>query len=104
MYPLELSDLTRPRTGPPTAGVDDGGALRAIAPGSYQGPYVSFRGGIAGGGIPVNPYKERADADYARVAAHWEYRDPAKGTVHSAFPVPADPRFSDEHGAPYLDL
>ena len=74
-YPSSLPDLIRAREDAPTAGVNAQGDAVPIAAGAYQGPYISFTGGIGNTGIPNNPYKKPDAADYHNIDAHWTYRN-----------------------------
>jgi prepilin-type N-terminal cleavage/methylation domain-containing protein len=68
VWPADLDDLVQ------TADDD----VTAEIPGnSYNGPYLTENGGIAGTGVPANPF---ADATSATLTDHWRY-DSADGTV-----------------------
>jgi general secretion pathway protein G len=81
VFPASLVDLVAPVTSPPTVG--GGGA--SIPAGTYRGPYYMHNGGLQGSGLPVNPFKSGADADYGDWTAHWAY-DENTGNVWAATP------------------
>jgi prepilin-type N-terminal cleavage/methylation domain-containing protein len=59
--PGELNDLV----------AEDGASVSIeVTATDYKGPYLTAPGGIAGTGIPKNPF---ADATSAEVSDHWEY-------------------------------
>jgi type II secretion system protein G len=68
VFPATLDDVIQPDAATVTA---------TIPPDSYKGPYLRRDGGIAGDGIPKNPF---ADQQSAVLADHWAYDD-TDGTV-----------------------
>lgn len=74
VYPLNLSDLVRLRTDPPTTGLSPVTGLEEAIPSSimYNGPYLLRQGGINGSGIPFNT----VILDYATrpLDEQWTYR------------------------------
>jgi len=100
LYPSALSDMSKPKTDPPTTGVTDGGDTETIPAGIYLGPYLNVSGGIGTSGIPANPFKHPSDADYSEEAAHWSYGIDGPGIVHSAIPIEG----STLDGIPYSEL
>ncbi|MHB0939402.1 MAG: type II secretion system protein [Armatimonadota bacterium] len=100
VYPAALSDLTNPKSDPPTTGVDDDGNTATLPSGTYAGPYLNASGGIGTTGIPVNPFKYPKEADFADPDAHWTYGVEGPGIVHPA--VPTEGNTMD--GMPYSTL
>jgi hypothetical protein len=76
VYPARLEDVVA--TTAPATGITGTGIAAPIPGGSYKGPYLTVIGGIAGKGLPKNPFV--ADAD-TTVSHHWTY---ASGNVTSA--------------------
>jgi type II secretion system protein G len=76
VYPTALADIVA--TTAPTEGVTEAGATATIPDGSYKGPYLTVKGGIGGGGLPMNPFIAATETD---ATAHWTYLN---GNVTSA--------------------
>jgi hypothetical protein len=79
VFPDRLTDLVLPAGSRPTG----------TFPNTYHGPYLRVGDGIAGRGIPVNPYAGEHDRI---IADHWQY-DPATGLI---LPAKAREAFIDE--------
>ena len=60
-YPAALDDIVA---------VDESWLTTKVKKGTYKGPYLCPRGGVAGTGVPMNPFSDPADND---TAAHWLY-------------------------------
>lgn len=100
LYPAALSDLTNPKTSPPTTGVNEEGDTEAVPPNTYLGPYLNISGGIGTTGIPINPFKQPSEADFGDPTAHWTYGVEGPGIVHPAVPTAG----STMDGVPYSEL
>lgn len=79
-YPHHLTQLIS--TTPVTEGIDESGNPVTISPTLYKGPYFAPEGGIAGKGLPLDPFIDTNDP--AR-GDHWNYLTAgAKVTVPDA--------------------
>lgn len=74
VYPADLNDLIAATEKDVTA---------RITPGSYDFPYFEPKGGIAGSGLPVNPFAYDGEKMRPDPSQHWRY-DPHTGKVTSA--------------------
>lgn len=85
-YPASLQDLLLTKANEPTAGIDDAGTSVPIPSGSYEGPYFTVGGGLAGSGMPVNPFQTTAanKDNINDVGTHWTYTN---GRVSCAVPT-----------------
>lgn len=68
VYPADLDDLVAATGGDVSATINTA---------DYKGPYLTTTGGIAGGGVPKNPFTDPASAT---LTDHWNY-DADAGTV-----------------------
>jgi prepilin-type N-terminal cleavage/methylation domain-containing protein len=89
--PVELNDLV----------VADEDTLATEVPtDTYRGPYLTSPGGVAGTGIPKNPFSDQSSA---AVDDHWEY-DETLGTVTVPAAQQGDEWVTMGDGTPYRDL
>ncbi|MHB9133264.1 MAG: type II secretion system protein [Armatimonadota bacterium] len=71
VYPTNLNDLV--------AGSETQLATTGIPNGSYKGPYLTIGGGVAGSGLPLNPFGP-VNSTTANITDHWTL---SGGTVTS---------------------
>lgn len=89
VWPADLDDLVQ----------TDPSSITADIPGnSYKGPYLTENGGIAGTGVPVDPF---ATAGSTTLSDHWSY-DSGDGTV--TVPDAIADRTTLDDGTPYSQL
>ena len=74
VYPDALADLVLPAGGHPSG----------TFPRTYQGPYLPAGEGIAGSGIPINPYVGPGDHN---IGHHWRYNSDTGAVLPAVAPA-----------------
>ncbi|MHB9130580.1 MAG: type II secretion system protein [Armatimonadota bacterium] len=72
VYPTNLNDLV--------AASETNLATTGVPANSYKGPYLTIGGGVAGSGLPLNPFGP-VNSTTANITDHWTLNG---GTVNSA--------------------